>query len=66
MITINNNLIEDSCSLIDPNDEVVGEIENSLSFNDVRLQIKRQNLKGYSIGFKGQRIDIDTDGRLSS
>lgn len=64
MIIINNNIVEESCQLFGPNDQLVGVIENSLAFYDVRVQIKKQGLEDYYILFKGVRYYIDKDGKL--
>ena len=64
MITINNDIQEESCFLYGPDDELIGEIKNELAFYDVRSQIADQKLEGYSILLKNKRYGIDSDGRV--
>jgi hypothetical protein len=69
MITINNNITEESCLLYGPEGNqdssvLIGEIKNDLAFLDVRVQIAEKKLAGYFIVFQGERYYIDEDGRL--
>lgn len=64
MITINNDIQEESCFLYGPNDEFIGEIENELAFLDVRCQIRKGAFKGYYILFKNQRHAINESGNV--
>lgn len=56
---------ESKCELYDSEDNLIGVIDNELTFNDVRAQIKEQQLEGYYIVYKGVRKDIDKDGRIA-
>lgn len=53
-IKINNNIEEDHVPLYNPEGKLVGIIENELAFNDVRIQIMENKLRGYYIVYKGQ------------
>lgn len=64
MVTINNDIQEESCFLYGPDNELIGEIKNDLAFLDVRCQIKRQKLNGYSILFKNQYYIINQNGNV--
>lgn len=64
-VKINHNIKEPECSLYDPEGNCLGVINTSVILNDVRLQIKRQNLEGYYVLFENHRIDIHGNGRLS-
>lgn len=68
MIRIKENLKEPVVDLWynvkDGKGEYVGKIVNQIQFLDVRLQIKEQQLSGYSVYYKGQQIRIDKYGTL--
>lgn len=49
--------------LFTPNNESLGFI-NNVEYNDVVLQICKQNIDGYYIVFDGKKINIDSDGQL--
>lgn len=49
--------------LYGPDGEFLASV-NEYEFNDARVQIKELGLKGYYIFFEGQRIRIDSRGRL--
>jgi hypothetical protein len=58
---------EPEWNLYDSSGNLVGTIDNVLTFNDVRLQIKDQNLSGYclvnpSTGFK---LEIAPNGQIA-
>lgn len=55
-----------SCQLYDPNDNLIGEFDSDLIFNDIRIQIKEQQLKGYYLIFEDKKIKIDSNGNLAS
>lgn len=57
---------EPTVILFNPNNVIVGCIHSHLSFDDVRLQIAKQQLDGYSIEYQGQRIKIDRYGNLEN
>ena len=59
-----NKIEEPTVSLFTPNGVLVGEITSDLQLNDVRLQIKRQNLEGYYIEYEEEKILISSSGRL--
>lgn len=63
MITI-NTFTENTVNLYDPNNKLLGNIDNLLTFSDVRAQIKEQGLSGYYIIYKNQTIGIDRNGEL--
>lgn len=63
-IKINNNIEEDHVPLYNPEGKLVGIIENELAFNDVRIQIMENKLRGYYIVYKGQVCRIDIYGEL--
>lgn len=61
---------ETICQLYDPQDNLVGTIRSELQLNDVRLQIKEQNISGYYIMWKDKGLDyhinIDRKGTLEN
>lgn len=59
-----NNQIDPTVMLYSPDDNEVGLICNMTALDDVRLQIFRQNLAGYYIVYKGEKIHIDSRGNL--
>jgi predicted ATPase len=59
-----NKVEEPTCSLYDPNDNLIGEINSTLVLNDVRIQIKNNKVSGYYIMWKGITIRIDKIGNL--
>lgn len=63
-IIINNNIPQEVVQLYDNNDNFIGNIENELAFNDVRIQIKNKKLSGYYIVFENEKYEIDRYGRL--
>lgn len=67
MITIDHTIKEPSSLgfLYSPSDECIGEIENELQLYDVMIQICAQNLNGYYIKWKDERIDIRSNGEIS-
>lgn len=46
------------------NDDLVGDITSHLVFNDCILQIKKQNIEGYSLLYEGQKFVIQPNGRI--
>lgn len=57
---------EEVIKLYDNNDNFIGEIDNELSFNDVRLQIAEQELSGYYvIRNNGDKVIIEENGQIS-
>lgn len=67
MITIDHTIKEPSSLgfLYSPTDECIGEIENELQLYDVQIQICTQNLDGYYIKWKDERLDIRNNGEIS-
>lgn len=64
MVTI-KKIKDISCELFHENkNESVGIIENEYSFHDVRVQIKKLQLNGYYVIWKGYKIRIDLEGNL--
>lgn len=55
---------EAKVELYSPDNELIGVIDNEVSFLDVRVQIHNQQLKGYYIVFNGIRCGIDRNGEL--
>ena len=51
--------------LFDPTGVTVGVIENELQLYDVLIQICKQNVDGYYIKWKDERLDISHDGEIS-
>lgn len=63
-IKINNNIQEDHVPLYNPEGKLIGIIENELAFNDVRIQIVENKLRGYYIMYKDRKCRIGTNGEL--
>ena len=59
-----NDIKETTCTLIDPQGTVVGKIKSQLQLDDVRIQIKKQQISGYTIEWQEQIINISKYGRL--
>lgn len=51
--------------LYDPDGNFIEEISSAIDFVWVRLQIAKDNLKGYYFTFEGKRYDINPNGSLS-
>jgi hypothetical protein len=60
-----NEIKETKCQLLNPNNAVIGIISGELELNDVRLQIARKKLKGYSINWLDQKIPINEYGVIN-
>ncbi len=64
------NVINDvTCELYAPDGTHIGHIPNQYTFNDVRIQIKKNKLSGYYVLWVNkegiaEKIDIDVNGRL--
>lgn len=56
----NNEIVE----LYDNENNFLGNIESGIQFLDICIQIKESNLVGYYIGFKGEKIYFESDGRI--
>jgi hypothetical protein len=57
-------IVETTCDLYNPKDVYVGTITSILELNDVRIQIKKQNVGGYYIKWKDYILDIDNKGYI--
>lgn len=58
-------ITEKSYKVYNPNNELIVETNNILTFNDIQLQIKRKNLCGYYvIDTDGTKLNIDKNGRV--
>lgn len=56
-------IIENSYKLYNPNDELIVETANMLTFNDILLQIRKKRLCGYYvIDTDGTKLNINEDG----
>lgn len=53
-------------SIYNPEGAFVCETDNNLVFNDIRIQIKDQQLSGYSIEFRGKKYTINKHGELDT
>jgi hypothetical protein len=62
MITI-NNIQEDSIDIL-KDDHCIGTCKSSISFDDLRVQIKENKASGYFFMFNNKRYDIQPDGRI--
>ncbi len=60
-----NNIKETTATLIDPQGVVVGQIESQLQLDDIRIQIKKQKISGYTIKWTNYLITIFENGHLS-
>jgi hypothetical protein len=63
-IKINNHIKEDHVPLYNPEGKLIGIIKNELAFNDVRIQIIKNKLRGYYIIHKDHKCRIGTNGEL--
>jgi predicted ATPase len=59
-----NKIVETTARLM-INGEIVGEFNSLLQLNDIRIQIKIGEYKGYSILWEDRNILIYVDGTLS-
>ena len=58
-----NEIKETTATLIDPQGIIVGEIKSQLQLDDVRIQVKKQKVSGYTIKWGDYIIEIfDTGG----
>lgn len=60
-----NDIKETTATLIDPQGEIVGQIESQLQLDDIRIQIKKEKISGYTIKWVNHLITISVDGYLS-
>lgn len=61
-VIIDNNTLEPVSIYLD--DELVGVARNSEALLSVLRQIKAKKLTGYSMQFRGERIAVDSKGKL--
>ena len=59
-----NKIIEAKCELYDPNNNLIGIIDNNLTFTDVRCQINQQKISGYYVKWNDEILEIDSNGRM--
>lgn len=57
---------EVECEVFGPGDTFLFRINNFLTMNDIRLQIKKLKLEGYYFLFNGLKLPINNIGRLSN
>lgn len=65
MIKINNNCGNFEAKLISPEGEELGIITNIISLDDVRRQIKKEQISGYKLKYEDYCLSIDRNGSLS-
>lgn len=65
MIVI-NEIKEKPVTLFDPTDKEVGVISDNLQFNDVRLQIVRNKVKGYYILIDSGKFYLNPNGTIEN
>lgn len=58
------NKITEITSELYHNDILVGQITNCLELNDCLIQIKKDNLEGYSLKYDGVDYPIQKTGRI--
>ena len=68
MIRIKENLKEPTVDIWyspeEGKNEYVGKCTNNVQFTDLRVQIKQEQVEGYSVYYKGQQIKINRRGKL--
>jgi len=60
-----NDIKDPAVDLYDPEGNKVGTIETMLQFDDVRLQILKQEVSGYYVIWEGEKIEINKDSTLN-
>jgi len=58
-----NKIIPPTLEVYAPNGELLGEV-NEYEFLDIRVQIKKSQVSGYYLQFKGKKVRIDRNGEL--
>jgi len=58
-----NKMPEQTVEIFAPDGKSIG-FANEHEFNDIKLQILKQDVEGYYIVFNGEKINIETDGQL--
>lgn len=64
MAIIVKEIKNDPVRFFNPDGTLLCETNNELVFNDIRIQIKDQQLSGYYIVFKCKKHLIDIDGQF--
>ena len=59
-----NDIKETTATLIDPQGVIIGKITSQLQLDDIRIQIKEQQVSGYTIKWTTYIIEISKDGHL--
>lgn len=59
-----NKIIPQTVEAFDPDGNSLGFL-NDLEFNDLRIQIMKENVNGYYMMFENERIGIDNDGNIN-
>lgn len=65
MIEIDNHYGDFKAYLISPEGDILGVITNVISLDNVRRQIKKEQVSGYTIEIRDKIIKIDKNGNLS-
>lgn len=47
-----------------PNNDYICTISTAYEFNDLRIQVKDNNISGYYFVFLGEKIFVDSDGGI--
>ena len=58
-----NKISPPTVEIYDPNDNLLG-VANEYELLDVRVQIKKEQVWGYSLVFNGQKVRLDRNGEL--
>lgn len=58
-----NKITPPTLDVYTSNGELIGEV-NEYEFLDIRVQIKKLQLSGYYLIFKGKKVRIDRNGEL--
>ena len=56
-----NKIEEAKCELYDPSNNLVGIVDNNLTFTDIRCQICQQKLSGYYFKWGDKILPIEQD-----
>jgi hypothetical protein len=60
-----NKIKDVTCELYDPQNNLLGTIENEYELNDVRIQISEEKVEGYYVIFKEHKIPITSKGKIN-
>ena len=58
-----NKITPTTLDIYNPDGELIGAV-NEYEFLDIRVQIKKEQIFGYYLIFKGQKVKIDKNGEL--